>query len=171
MGLTGSPALKLNLLTQILQDGHLVDDASLVEIASAIVAARLPDNSWVRGHIKQTLSGLGSSSIWSLYAQIWLASKYSSNDELMAIIDTKASMWGSNEHLTRLVAGMFSRFVGSPLQSKFEAILRKAGGFATSSVTQLHRELANTVAGFTAIRKFIVAHNTSLPNRISHASF
>jgi hypothetical protein len=66
---------------------------------------------------------------------------------------------------------MFSRFVGSPLQSKFEAILRKAGGFATSSVTQLHRELANTVAGFTAIRKFIVAHNTSLPNRISHAKF
>jgi len=166
-----SPALKLNLLTQILQDGHLVDDASIVEIANALVAARLPDTSWVRGHIKEILSGLGSSSIWSLYAQVWVASKYASNDELMSIIETKASMWGSNEHLTRLVAGMFPRFVGASLQPKFEAILRRAGGFAASSVIQFHRELSNTVDGYTAVRKFIVAPNTSLSNRISHAKF
>jgi hypothetical protein len=166
-----SPALKLNLLTQILQDNHLVDDASLIEIASALVAARLPDNAWVRAHIKAILDGLGSTSIWSLYAQIWVSSKYSSNDELMLIIETKASMWGSNEHLTRLVAGMFPRFVGSPLQAKFEAILRRVGGFATSSVVQFHNELSNTVEGYTAVRKFIVAPNTSLPNRISHAKF
>jgi hypothetical protein len=166
-----SPALKLNLLTQILQDGHLVDDASTVEIANALVAARLPDTAWVRGHIKEMLGCLGSSSVWGLYAQIWVASKYASNDELMSIIETKASTWGSNEHLTRLVAGMFPRFLGSPLQPKFEAILRRVGGFAASSVTQFHGELSSTVDGFTAVRKFIVAPNTSLPNRISHAKF
>jgi len=166
-----SPAYKLNLLTQILQDGHLVDDTSIVEIASALVAARLPDNSWVRGHIKEILNGLGSSSIWSLYAQIWVASKYASNDELMSIVETKTSIWGSNEHLTRLVAGMFPRFVRSPLQAKFEAILRRAGSFAASSVIQFHYELSDTVDGYTAIRKFMVAPNTSLPNRISHAKF
>jgi hypothetical protein len=166
-----SPALKLNLLTQILQDGHLVDDASLVEIAGALVAARLPDTAWVRAHLKAILDGLGSTSIWSLYAQIWVASKYSSNSELMLIIETKVSMWGSNEHLTRLVAGMFPRFVGSSLQPKFEAILRRIGGFAASSVMQFHHELSNTVEGYTAVKKFIAAPNTSLPNKISHAKF
>jgi hypothetical protein len=159
------------LLTQILQDNHLVDDASLIEIASALVAARLPDNAWVRAHIKAILDGLGSASIWSLYAQIWVSSKYSSNDDLMLIIEAKASIWGSNEHLTRLVAGMFPRFVGSQLRTKFEAILRRAGGFSASSVMQFHNELSSTVEGYTAVRKFIVAPNTSLPNRISHAKF
>lgn len=100
-----------------------------------------------------------------------LKSGWLSNDELMLIIETKASMWGSNEHLTRLVAGMFPRFLGSSLQAKFEAILRRAGGFASSSVIQFHNELSNTVGGFTAVRKFIVAPNTSLPNRVSHAKF
>lgn len=166
-----APALKLNLITQILQDGHLVDDASMVEIASALVAARLPDSSWVHDHIKEILGCLGSSSVWGLYAQVWVASKYATNDELMSIIETKASAWGSNEHLTRLVAGMFPRFFGSSLQSKFEAILRRAGGFAASSVTQFHHELSSTAGGFTAVKKFIVAPNTSLPNRISHAKF
>jgi hypothetical protein len=166
-----TPFLKLNLLTQILQDGHLVDDASIVEIASALVAARLPDNFWVRAHIKEILRDLSSSSIWSLYAQIWVASKYASNDELMLIIETKTSTWGSNEHLTRLVAGMAPRFLQSSLQKKFEAILRRVGGFAASSVAQFHHELSNTVFGYTAIRKFIEAPNTSLPNRISHAKF
>ena len=166
-----SPALKLNLLTQILQDGHLVDDASIVEIANALVTARLPDSFWVRSHIKEILSGLSSSSIWSLYAQIWVASKYASNDQLMSIIETKTSMWGSNEHLTRLVAGMAPRFFRSSLQQKFEAVLRRAGGFGAASVTQFHQELCNTVDGFTSIRKFIEAPNTSLPNRISHAKF
>jgi hypothetical protein len=80
-------------------------------------------------------------------------------------------MWGSNEHLTRLVAGMAPRFIQSSLQQKFEATLRRAAGFAASSVTQFHHELSNTVEGYTAIRKFIEAPNTSLPNRISHAKF
>jgi hypothetical protein len=83
----------------------------------------------------------------------------------------QASTWGSNEHLTRLVAGMFPRFVGSRLQAKFEGILRRAGGFAASSVLQFHNELSNTIDGYTAVRKFIIALNTSLPNRISHAKF
>lgn len=66
---------------------------------------------------------------------------------------------------------MFPRFVGSPLRAKFAAILRRAGGFAAASVTQFYNELSDAVEGYTAIRKFIVAPNTSLPNRISHATF
>lgn len=53
----------------------------------------------------------------------------------------------------------------------YEHLRNVLASLAASSVTQFHHELANTVVGFTAIRKFIVAHNTSLPNRISHAKF
>jgi len=166
-----SPALNLHVLTEILNGGHLVDDASRMDIANALVAARLPDTPYVRNHIKQIMSGMNSASIWSLYSLVWIASKYGSIDDLITIVESKVSVWASHEQLSRLVAGLFPRLLGSPMLPKFRNILRRAGGSGTPSVLQFHEELSSTKEGYTSIGGFIRAINPSVPNRISHSKF
>ena len=166
-----APAINLHLATEILQDGFLVDDAGRVDIATALVAARLPDTSYVRSHIKQILVSISSDSIWSLYAQIWIISKYGSVDELMNVVQSKTSVWSNYERLSRLVAGTMPRFLGQPDLPKFRAILRQTSNIATISVLQFHDELSTTTSGYTSIGGFIRAPNKSLPNQISHSKF
>ena len=166
-----APAANLNLLTEVLNEGHLVDDTAPMEIATAVVAARLPDNSYVRGHVTQIMIGVTSSSIWSVYAQIWIASKYCSDQELMEIVEFKVSQWSTHEQLSRLIAGLFPRFANSLLLSKFRSIVRRSGALGALSVLQFHEDLSTTIDGYTSVAKFIRALNPSLPNRISHSKF
>jgi hypothetical protein len=165
------PALNLHVLTEILSDGHLVDDASRMDIANALVAARLPDTLYVKSQIKQIIAGISSASVWSLYSHVWIASKYGSVDDLLEIIESKVSVWASHEQLSRLMAGLFPRFLGTSMLPKFRNILRRAAGAGALSVAGFHDEISNTKAGYTSIGGFIRAVNSSLPNRISHSKF
>src|SRR5712664_3049041 len=117
------------------------------------------------------MSGMNSASIWSLYSLVWIASKYGSIDDLITIVESKVSVWASHEQLSRLVAGLFPRLLGSPMLPKFRNILRRAGGSGTPSVLQFHEELSSTKEGYTSIGGFIRAINPSVPNRISHSKF
>ena len=49
--------------------------------------------------------------------------------------------------------------------------MRRSGNSWASSVLDFHRELARGPIGYTAIKTFILALNTSLPNFVSHAKF
>jgi hypothetical protein len=166
-----APVMKLHLITELAQDGFLVDDAARMDIATALVAARLPDTAYVRNHIKQILLGMNSDSVWSLYAQIWIASKYRSSDELMSLVESKVSVWSNHERLSRLVAGTLPRFLGLSSLSKFRAILHQTNNIGVLSVLQFHDDLSTTTSGYTSVGGFIRAPNKSLPNRISHSKF
>ena len=166
-----APELKLHVITELVQDGFLVDDQARMDVAVALVAARLPDTSYVRLHIKQILLCMNPNAIWGLYGQIWIASKYSPADELMILIESKVSIWSNHERLSRLVAGVLPRFLGLPSISKFRAILQHANGIGGLSVRQFHEDLSSTITGYTSVGGFIRAPNKSLPNRISHSKF
>jgi hypothetical protein len=166
-----APEAKLALITGLFTNGALVDDAAKMDIAVALVSARLEKNKFVDNQIKAIMAQLDHTSSWGLYSKLWLLSKYGSNIELMSLIESTVSRWVTQEHLCRLVAGLWPRFIGSPLQMKFEAIVRRAGNAWSASVLQFHSDLASGTVGYNAIKAFIFARNTSLPNTISHSKF
>lgn len=162
---------KLHVIEKLLSEGGLVDDAAKVDIAVSIVVARLPKNPATESAIKQVLGKLEDASTWGLYAKIWLLSRYGTAADLMSLIEKTVSRWVAHEPLSRLVAGLFPRFIGSPDEAKFDAILRRAGNAWSFPALDFHRQLASGTVGFTAVRKFIAAGNPSLPNRITHSKF
>lgn len=96
--------------------------------------------------IATILNNLDQTSGRGLYSRLWILSKYGSDVEVMALIESTVSLWVTQEHLSRLVAGLSSRFVGSPLRVKFEAIIRRAGNAWSASVLQFHNDLSSTSA-------------------------
>jgi reverse transcriptase-like protein len=168
---SASPETKLQLLSNLFVEGSLVDDAAKMDVTMAVVAARLPKNKLVADQISIILSNLSQATPWDFYSKVWLLSKYGSDDELIGLVETTVSLWVTQEHLSRLVAGLFPRFIGSPHRSKFEAIILHAGNAWSVGVLRFHQELAAGTKGYTAIKNFVLARNTSLPNGISHSKF
>jgi hypothetical protein len=166
-----APETKLPLIKDLFSKGALVDDAAKMDIAVALVSARLERNKFVDDQIKIILTNLDHTSGWGLYSKLWLLSKYGSTTEIMSLVESTVSLWVTQEHLCRLVAGLWPRFVGSPLHPKFEAIVRRAGNAWSASVLQFHSDLSSGTVGYSAIKNFILARNTSLPNTISHSKF
>ena len=165
------PETRLYLLSFLLLHGGLVDDAARMDVAIAMVAARLPKNTLVAGEIFKILSALDHTTNWGFYSKLWILSKYGTENELMNMIETTVSLWVTQEHLSRLVAGIFPRFLKSALRPKFEAIIQRAGNAWSIPVLQFHKDLAVGTVGYTGIKNFILANNTSQPNGISHSKF
>lgn len=162
---------KLPSIAKLLQSGSLVDDASKVDVAVAIVAARIPKNPGTEWMIQLVLDQLDEKMTWGLYAKIWLLSRYGTIDELMSVVEAGVTTWVIHEPLSRLVGGLFPRFVATPLEAKFSAIMRRAGNSWSSSVLDFHRQLVAGTAGYASISKFVLTANPSLPNRLTHSKF
>jgi hypothetical protein len=137
----------------------------------ALVSARLPKTSFVADRIYEILKNLDEKNSWGWYSKAWLLSKYGTDDELISLVETTVSLWVTQEHLSRLVASLFPRFVHSGHRSKFEAIILRAGNAWSITVLQFHRELSGGTKGYTAIKNFVLAKNSSLPNGITHSKF
>jgi len=165
------PEARLQYLSELFSGGALVDDAARMDATVALVAARLPNDDFVKGQIAKIVSNLDQKSVWGFYAKAWILSKYGSDDEVMRLIEATVPLWVTQEHLSRVAGGLFPRFVRSPLRSKFEAVIRRAGNPWSMSVLQFHLELTSGTKGYTAIKNFVLAKNTSLPSGISHAKF
>jgi hypothetical protein len=164
-----APEAKLSLISKLFQEGGLVDDAAKMDAAVALVAARLPKTSFVKQEIAKALRTFDKNQPWGYYAKAWILSKYGTVDELMGLIEDNVSLWVTQPQLSRLTAGMFPRFIGSPHQAKFEAIIKRAGNAWSLLVLQFHLSLTSGTNGYTSIKHFVLAKNASLPNRISHA--
>jgi hypothetical protein len=166
-----APEVKLPLIAKLFVEGGLVDDATKMDATIAIVAARLPKNKIVADQLAVVIENLDQKSLWGLYAKIWLLSKYGTADELMNLVEATVSLWVTQHQLSRLVAGLFPRFSGTGHHFKFEAIIRRAGNASSMSVMQFYFSLATGTSGYSGIKNFVLAKNTSLPNAISHAKF
>jgi hypothetical protein len=81
------------------------------------------------------------------------------------LIEKTVSLWVTQEHLARLVAGVFPRFIGSPHRVKYEATIRRTGNPWSMGVLQIHLDLVSGTKGFTAIKNFVLAKNSSLPKQ------
>jgi hypothetical protein len=165
------PEGKLKELTKFVASDEIVDHHALIAVADALVSARLPSTPRTGRFLREICDCLDQRTGWGLYAKLWIASKYGSTRELMRIVESSVSIWITEEHLSRLVAGIYPRILDSRYLGKFKALVTKSGNPWCRSVLDFHIGLSTTVEGFSAIRKFLSAPNPTLPNKISHSKF
>ena len=166
-----SPAQQLELIRDFVNSYEIVDDAALIAVASALVAARLPANVRTWRLVGGICDSFDQKTNWGFYAKTWVLSKYGTEDELMRVVEATVSLWVTEEHLSRQVAGLYPRMIGTAHFSKFKAIITKSGNPWCQAVFEFHDALAKTKPGFTAVQKFVRAPNPSQPNKISHSKF
>ena len=166
-----SEALKLQIIVDVMSNSVIVDDASLIDTAVALVNARLPASLATQLRIEQFYSQIHENRPWHLYAKIWILSKYGSPQALFKCIDSNFSIWASHEYLTRLVSGMHPILQNHPLFATYNGMLRKAGDRWSATVLNFHHELSTTIIGYTSISPFLLSPNPAFPNRITHAKF
>ena len=142
-----------------------------MDIAVALVSARLPKTIFSTEQIHDILGHLDNKNSWDWYSKAWILSKYGSQDELMELVETSVSLWVTQEHLSRLAASLFPRFLRSTYQPKFKAIIGRAGNAWSMNVLRFHEELSAGTNGYTAIKNFVLAKNPSLPNYTTHSKF
>jgi hypothetical protein len=168
---SGGPELKIALIAALVEDGAIVDDAALVDIAVSIVAARLPKVPHVDATLNRIVASLNQATPWGFFANSWILSKYGTESSVMRLFESSVSLWVTQEHLSRVAAGLYPRVLGSPEQARFEAILQRVGNPWTQAVHRFHEELSRGINGYNAVKSFVVAPNRSLPNKLSHAKF
>lgn len=164
-------AAKLDLIRRFVRSHEIVDDHALIAVANALVAAPLPTDRHSRQLLADICACFDGGTEWGFCTKLWLLSKYGTAAEIMRLIETSFPIWVADEHLSRLVAGMFPRLRDSRQFGKFKALVSKSGNPWCQSVMDFHEALSSTRVGFTSIYKFIRAPNSSLPNGISHAKF
>jgi hypothetical protein len=161
----------LELISDFVFSQEIIDHASFIEVAVALVSARLPTSVKTWRLIEDINSAFDTKDVWSFYSKLWILSKYGDNDDVMRAIEEDLSIWITEDQASRLVAGMYSRFVGTAYLTKFEQIMYRTANQASRGVLDFLDALTNTPAGFRSVLRFIKATNPSLPNKISHAKF
>lgn len=164
------PESYLDLIIEFVASGHIVDHVSFVDIAVTVVSARLPATEVVNKSLSDLRLAIDVNSEWGFYAHMWLLSKYGTEDELFLLIDQGEKVWITNEHLSRTAASVYPSFIGHSHERAIVGIMEKSNIRARQAF-QFQHALQTTIEGVTAIKKFLVARNTSLPNRISHSKF
>ena len=164
------PESKLPLIVEFVETG-VVDHAAMLEVAVALVGARLQKSKVVSENLQRILNLMDPQLPWGFYGGSWLLSKYGSADDLIRLIEKTVRLWATEEYLSRMVGGLLPRMMGSGLRSKFEAINRRQGNVWSQTVLQFHTSLRDDPKAYQAVSKFILAPNPTLPNKISHSKF
>jgi hypothetical protein len=151
--------------------GDIIDHFTPLQIVQALVSARLNNTDATNGALGRTYELLDHREPWGLYSKLWLFSKYQSAKAIMELIESTVSMWITQEQLSRLVAGMFPRFIQTDYLKKYENIIARVGSRWAQDVLLFHQRLYNSTEGFTSVRPFVQARNNSQPNRLTHAKF
>jgi hypothetical protein len=165
------PHTQLELIRDFVRSQEIIDHATFIDVAVAVVAARLPRSVKTWRLIEDICESFDDQNVWMLYSKLWILSKYGTEDEIMRVIEARLPIWITEEQASRLVGGMYSRFVGSAQFTTFRAIIQRSGNQGSRDVFEFYDDLVNTSAGFRAALKFVKTPNPSLPNRISHSKF
>jgi hypothetical protein len=168
---SATPEVKLPLIRDFVCSSEIVDDATLIDVSIALVTARLPRNAKTQEIIGEICEGLSAAQPWSFYSKAWILSKYGTASDLMKLIESSVSLWVTEAQLSRLVGGLYPRFVGTREFTKYRALINRVGNQWCREVFSFHDSLSQDRASFAAVRSFIAAPNPSLPNRISHPKF
>lgn len=160
---------KLPQIRDFIKSAEIVDDKALIDIATSMVMARLPKRSLRL--IYDIANAFDGETKWGFYAKAWTLSKYGQSFEIVRLVETSPAIWVTEEHLARLVAGMYPRVVGTADMLRYAGLVRRRGGGWGQDVLDFHEALMTKRDAFTSIQSFVRAPNPTHPNRISHSKF
>lgn len=152
---------RISAIHQLLIDGNLVDDASYVMIATALVEMQVPTFARFRPRIDVLLNDFPEESMFQQFAKLWIASKYAKQSDLMDLVSRLRPNWHSDEWLARMVGGLFPRFIKSKFASDFRSMIRSSDSKAANAVYDLHDATYRDASGFMKIYEYVRSGNPS----------
>lgn len=165
------PGGNIKRIADFMESGIIVDHAALMEVANSLVACRLPNNGDVTAAIDRVILALDPRDPWGFYAAIWVGSKHKASEYLMEMIESHGTIWQMHEHTARLAAGLVPLMDDGEQRAKLQNIIRRSGISGAQSVLTFHEKLLDGSAGISAVGKFLLAQNPSMPNLLSHSKF
>jgi hypothetical protein len=166
-GLTPSRA---RLLAECVHSGHLVDEASLVEIANNLVETRVSNKRGHHEHLLRIIGGCAPNTYFGLYCRLWLQSKYDNSTALLGTIRQTLRHWAPHERLGRLI-GALSPLFSDNEHEEYVAILRRSGNLGALATHGFHRRLRSDKRTFNAMFEALRNPNPSRGTGITHAKF
>ncbi|MCV0371308.1 MULTISPECIES: RNA-directed DNA polymerase [Filomicrobium] len=157
-------------IATFVESGIIIDHAALMEVASSLVACRLPNNDFSTSAVDRIIDTLDPRDPWCFYAALWIGSKYRSSEYLMEMIEGHGTTWQMHEHTGRLAAGIFP-MINPGQRTKFRRIIQRSGNLGSQSVLKFHEALFEGPDGIASVKPFLLAPNPSLPNRLTHSKF
>jgi len=166
------PHAQIHVLREFVSNGHLVDDAFVINICTSIVSARLPFSNRTKAIVREIAGHIDPRSPWGFYGRIWLLSKYAAPKEVFRVIENYTYTWGTSPQLGRLVAGVYPLLKCAGINpKKLEGLLARSGQSAGREVLEFHESLVSGTKGYKSIEGFLKAINPSLPNKATHSKF
>lgn len=149
----------------------IVDDASYVEVANALVGAVSPRRASVDANIQKIREYYPTDRLFSLYGRIWLTSKFGSPDEMMTLLTDSRAMWSPDRWLGRLVGGLHPFFARDALEPAFRSLINTSGSSSAHEVYDFHDDLRRDPKRFDMCFSYLKAVNISRRSGVSHSRF
>ena len=161
---------RARLLAECVESGHLVDDASLVDIANNLVETHVPHKKGRQEHLQRIIEKCATTTYFGLYCKLWLQSKYDDASTLLKTIRRTLRHWSPHERLGRLVGAFSPLFTGKDLE-EYVDILRKSGNSGALAAHDFQKRLESDKRTFNGIFEALRNPNQSRGTGITHAKF
>ena len=143
-------ASQAKVLASCACSGHLVDDASLVDLVNNLVETKIKSE---RGHgesIGNIIDYLDNKSYYGVYSGIWLRSKYGDPLDLLEFVDSSESVWISDNWLGRLVGGIAPLFMETEYEHEYKERINHSRNAGVREAYKFHAQLSSDLSTFRA---------------------
>lgn len=149
----------------------MCDDASVVDIANALVASLAAEKSKRRKTINNLIRLTESTGYYHTYSNLWLFSKYGDSTQLFDAIKRASKSVSADERMGRICASFLPRFGDHPLRDEVETILRRGSNSGVRSVMDFLEKLQFDVKTFNKIYAPLSFPNKSRATGITRSKF
>ncbi len=158
-------------LTDYIGSGLVVDDASALLFAYAVVEMRIPKKAKARKILAKTALELCKNSragAW-IYAGLWILSKFGTERQIWDAICATYRVWQPDYRLGRVVGGLESVLVKQ--NENLRELIRSSRNLGAAEVIEFFDAIRLDPKKANAIWSYIAAINPSYPLRITHAKW
>lgn len=165
----GFRKIDFSVICNAFDQGLICDDNFRLTLSKRIVEGKLIYDGTEVNSIKEIIARYPTNDPHSIYAAVWILSRYANPATLFSFLASTSKIWGANEALSRLVAGMWPRLRSDPKNAhKYYRFLSNKLSPSGIALLDFHQELVDTASKFGRIRGILLAQNDSLPLKCSH---
>lgn len=162
---------RARVLASTAGSGHLVDDASLIDLANHLVETAVTTRHNRHEHISTIIGACNEREYYSLYAKLWLQSKYDSPTELLSTIQRTYAAWRPHDRFGRLIGALTSVFSGTPEDAQYLDVLNSSRNAGVREAYKFHTSLLKDADTFRSMYDALRNPNSSKGTGITHPKY
>ncbi|MBD8690947.1 MULTISPECIES: RNA-directed DNA polymerase [unclassified Rhizobium] len=147
-------------------NGTFVDDASIIELSSLLLHARITKTNKNSFRISRFISKISKSGDIQLYCAMFLSGKFQDHTSGLRLLEKNIVKIRGDFWLSRAAGGMAPIFLGTNLWSDFLGLVRLLRADDAESVVNFMRDLQNTKKLSQSQKAYFESPNRSFPQKI-----